>query len=445
MDEDAEDEIVTLDTLEEKKKLLPTAKLSRIFGNEVPEGSIHILVQRPSQPQSDALHPEFAALRKQLSDILDSSIKLGIIVKPEKKVAFTWPAIVETATLDNLRKNIFNEYPQYALDEYLEIFVYNGQAKPARIVDNEDLRKILKITKKASKTKLTISLETPSKSFAAWTFKDVCEEYGLSVASDPELEALPLFTNVQSLSLESDFEKATQDHLIKDIEAKVDVLPLRSGNEATKSMVVASFLMAATRLFKDDFYLMSQRHLSGRRGNGPVDFSVHPRKTDEYTLGVTAVKREDFQQGVAQNIVQLESALMEKKRKRGMHNIDGQEEPPSKQRAYGIVTDAAQWAFVECTMYEDKNVSFKLDLMDASDGLASTQEELEDTQAKLEETQLELQNTHDALVNIERARQAANIDHVLTRPPRQQEGFVVLKFQSPQPLPVGGYRLFTLL
>ncbi|KAG0243824.1 hypothetical protein BG011_003071, partial [Mortierella polycephala] len=83
----------------------------------------------------------------------------------------------------------------------------------------------------------------------------------------------------------------------------------------------------------------------------------------------------------------------------------------------------------------------QLDLMDANDSLASTQEELEDTQAKLEETQLKLRNTQDALANSERARQ---VDRILTRPARQQEVFVVLKFRSPQPLPVGGYRLFTL-
>ncbi|KAG0344293.1 hypothetical protein BGZ54_005925, partial [Gamsiella multidivaricata] len=69
---------------------------------------------------------------------------------------------------------------------------------------------------------------------------------------------------------------------------------------------------------------------------------------------------------------------------------------------------------------------------------------LEDTQVKLDETQLELQNTQDALANSKRACRAANLDRILTRPPKQQEVFVVLKFRSPQPLPVGGYRLFTL-
>ncbi|KAG0007669.1 hypothetical protein BGZ80_004381 [Entomortierella chlamydospora] len=62
----------------------------------------------------------------------------------------------------------------------------------------------------------------------------------------------------------------------------------------------------------------------------------------------------------------------------------------------------------------------------------------------LTETQLELQNTKDALANSERARQEANQNRVLTRPHRKQEVFVVLRFQKPQPLPVGGFRIFAL-
>lgn len=86
----------------------------------------------------------------------------------------------------------------------------------------------------------------------------------------------------------------------------------------------------------------------------------------------------------------------------------------------------------------------QLNLEDANDDLASAQEELQDTRARLDETELRLQSTQDALVASERARQEANLDRILARPPRQQEVFVVLKFRSPQSLPVGGYRLFTL-
>ncbi|KAF9189606.1 hypothetical protein BGZ51_009425 [Haplosporangium sp. Z 767] len=334
IDENAEEEsIITLDGLDDKTKLgNPRICLSKLFP-ESPDDTTYIIVERPLA-------------------------ELGIIIKPEKKVAFTWLAIVETATLDDLKKNIFIEYPHYAHDKYLEIFVYNGQAKPARIGDDEDLREILKIAKTASKTKLTISLDTPTKAFSAWKFKDVCTEFNLSESAGVDINVIPPFTDIPAVSLDSDREKEVLAQLKIEIESRVEALKLFGANEATKSMVVGSFLVAATKLFKEDLYLVSQRDLRGRRGNGPLNFSVHSRSTHNYTLGVTEVKKEDFEQGVAQNIVQLESALTTtKKRKRETHAIDGEEE---KIRSYGIVTDAEKWILIECTLQKDENVSCRI-------------------------------------------------------------------------------------
>ena len=125
-------------------------------------------------------------------------------------------------------------------------------------------------------------------------------------------------------------------------------------------MVVASFLVATTKLFEEDLYPASQRNLSRRRGNGPLDISVHSRKTHSYTLGVIQVKKDDFRQGVAQNIVQLESALTARKRIRETHETDGEEEPPTKTRSYGVVTDANQWRLLERTLHEDDTVSYRM-------------------------------------------------------------------------------------
>ncbi|KAG0027221.1 hypothetical protein BGZ81_005785 [Podila clonocystis] len=353
-DDDDEIPILLNYVTSDKKKLGPATRLSKVFPEKLAEEAVHIIAQRPSQSRSDDLHPEVAALRKQLSDmkqlqeeLLDPSISLSVIVKPEKKVAFTWSTFVDRTTMDDFKSYIFEYYPQYAHDEYLEIFVYNGHPKPERIRNDEDLRKILKITKTTSKTKLVISLETPTKNFSAWTFRDVCAEYNLSPTTDPGLNVIPPFADIEAAPLDSDFEKKMQNQLIDEVETFVDVLSLLGANEATKSMIVGAFLAKATRLFKEDLYLAAQRDLSGRRGNGPLDFSVHSRKTYEYTLGVTEVKKDDFKQGVAQNIVQLEAALTEKKRKRNPSDIDGEEEQPMKTRSYGIVTDAVKWLLVE--------------------------------------------------------------------------------------------------
>lgn len=185
-------------------------------------------------------------------------IGLSVIVKPEKKVASTWSTFVDMATLDDSRKRIFDLYPQYADDEYLGIFFYNGQPIPERIFDDDDLRKILKIAKTNSKTRLTISLETPTKTFSLWTFKDVVSEYNLSESTNVGVEVLPPFTDIQAAPLDSPLEKRVLDQLIDEIRSRVDVMKLLGANEATKSTAVGSFLVAATKLFEEDLYLAAQ-------------------------------------------------------------------------------------------------------------------------------------------------------------------------------------------
>ncbi|KAG0247140.1 hypothetical protein BG011_001958, partial [Mortierella polycephala] len=349
-DNDDADFPILLDAVHQKTRLKATNKLSKFFDVALPEYTIHILVQRPSQSPS-VLDSKVALLRKQLSEVLDS---------PEKKVACTWSAVVEKTTLGDL-KVLFQYYPQYGHDDYLEIFVYNnGFSKPEAIRDDEDLRKILRIAKTQSRKQLTIALETQTKTFSAWTFKDACAEYNLSETNDAGVEVLPPFTDIQAAPLDSDFRKKILDRLINEVESRVNVLKLLGVNEATKSMIVASFMVAATRLFEEDLYLASQRNLSGRRGIGPVDFSMHSRKTHSYTLNISEVKKNDFRQDVTQNIVQLESALTGKKRKNETYEIDGEKEPPMKMRSYRIVTDASMWLLIECTLHEDETVSYTM-------------------------------------------------------------------------------------
>lgn len=140
--------------------------------------------------------------------------------------------------------------------------------------------------------------------------------------------------------------------LTDNVESMVHALNLVGANEATKSMIVGSFLVKVTRLFNEDLFLAAKRSLCGRRGNGPVDYSVHSRDGSDFTLSVTEVKKGEFVQGVAQNIVQLEAALTT--------NVDGEEELPMKMKSYGIVTDASQWLIVECTLHEDESVSYRM-------------------------------------------------------------------------------------
>ncbi|KAI8606064.1 hypothetical protein EDD21DRAFT_349408 [Dissophora ornata] len=182
----------------EKRRIFPRSLLSDAFPEDIQQQMIHVIMQCPLQTQPD----------------------LGIIVHPEKNVSFSWTALLETVTLAGLRGHIFRMYPQYDHDDHLEISVYNGQPKPELICDDEELRKLLKITKITSKTKLTISLGTPTKTFSAWTFKDVCAEYDLTDATDPCIEDLPPFMDIQAATLDTEFQRNMCDELICEVEKR---------------------------------------------------------------------------------------------------------------------------------------------------------------------------------------------------------------------------------
>ncbi|KAG0068434.1 hypothetical protein BGZ90_000583 [Linnemannia elongata] len=97
-----------------------------------------------------------------------------------------------------------------------------------------------------------------------------------------------------------------------------------------------------------------------QQGHGPLDFSVHATKLKSYTLGVTEVKRDEFRERVAQNIVQLESTLITKKHKLEAYEIDGDEEEPKKLKSHAVVTDGAEWLFVECKLDESEKLLYKM-------------------------------------------------------------------------------------
>ena len=72
--------------------------------------------------------------------------------------------------------------------------------------------------------------------------------------------------------------------------------------EATRSLYVAFFLLAATSLFQDSIIVRLQRELNGLHGRGPIDYALESRNTIR-TIGVTEVKRDNFERGIAQNMV----------------------------------------------------------------------------------------------------------------------------------------------
>ncbi|KAF8930930.1 hypothetical protein BGZ47_000325 [Haplosporangium gracile] len=292
--DDDNDLPILLDSVSEKKKLKATTKVSKIFDAELPEDTIHIVVERPkaaSTPHTLDLHPEVAALRKQLSEM-----------------------------------------------EQL----------------NLDLRST-SISKDHGHKNFTISLDSPAKKFSSYTWKDAQIQYGVR-----EFELMPAF-DIQPKSLE-EAEKTVLKHIVEDCVFKNKAYLLGPGaSEATKSSVVDTFMVGAIQSYGSEMFLAQQRPMSGMRGHGAVDFAVVDRVLQSQVLGVTEVKKEDYAQGLAQNMAELDVAVQQKKRKRiDEVDEDSGERVPTRFKSYGIVTDSFKWTLVECALDEGDVLSFRV-------------------------------------------------------------------------------------
>ncbi|KAF9583839.1 hypothetical protein BGW38_008356 [Lunasporangiospora selenospora] len=254
-----------------------------------------------------------------------------------------------------------NDFYYYSDDDDEEEEEEEEQEEEEEEEQGSDLRDLLKEAIASSSTKLTIHLRSSARSFTRWSFSDVCAEYQLPVSAYPDIEDLAPFIGILSTPLETDLQKSMLESLTYEVSSRAGIVNIVDANRATKSLLISPFLFAAARLFDGDFFLLNRQGLIGRRGHEAVDCLVTSRKDGEYISGVTIVKRGDFRNGYARNMVQLEAMLTLRERERKLKGKD--KEPPRKHKSFGIVTDSEKWAFLECTQHEDKTVSFKASML----------------------------------------------------------------------------------
>ncbi|KAF8926153.1 hypothetical protein BGZ47_002883, partial [Haplosporangium gracile] len=220
--------------------------------------------------------------------------------------------------------------------------------------DDTRFRNIIKQYWKTNATTLTVALETPTKKYTDFTLKEVNSLYKISNMETPTITDLPPFTGISKEPLNSNKHKESLRRLLDELDSRIRAIPSLT-NENTCSAYVCSFLTQAVLIFNGELTLAPERSLRGRHGHGKVDYAIEANAKDgsKYVLGVTEVKHEEYGKGLAQNLVQLESSLTVRKHKRDSDdNGDKEREEGSSVllKAYGIVTDATNWFFVECTI-----------------------------------------------------------------------------------------------
>ncbi|CAB4414474.1 unnamed protein product [Rhizophagus irregularis] len=287
------DELVNLQ-LHENNELLATKKISKYFTKDPADEHIHIIVSLP----------------ETANKVAKSIYEFNIIVNPKRTKAFNWVANIEQVTLKDLKETIFSLYQFPELEKNGATLAFSCNDKKYSPQINLEFQNMLQLFVLKRNFKFTVFIET-SLSFSSWTFPKVCQLYKLSEDSDPSLSVFSLF-NCEFVNLDDEKSQAIIKHLMTDLNFRFKAIPI--GNEASKSQYVCSYLVAIANLFENKFKICPEKNVSGLNGHGPVDFALIQVQTSRI-IGITEVKDRDFQQGVAQNAVQCESALSNNKKK----------------------------------------------------------------------------------------------------------------------------------
>ncbi|KAF8470096.1 hypothetical protein BDZ91DRAFT_719950 [Kalaharituber pfeilii] len=275
------------------------------------------------------------------------------IVSPKRTKSFKWTVNIEHATLDDFKDSIRVESKTPALeDDGAVLSILNASGKHT-LRNDHDLRQILHRSVSKSSFKFTVVIETPSKAFNEWIFRKVCELYDLSSSLKPDIDVFPAFS-CGSADLNSNKATVAVKHLMAELKLRQEVTPLNEAYEATKSIYSYCYLASGVSFYKDNFKLIPEKPVEGHNGYSNYDYAIECRST-ERILGVIEVKKEDFMKGFAQACVQLESSLTDRKRK--AKEINGGQDVD---KVFGIVTDASEWYFMECTLEDEEKPLFKL-------------------------------------------------------------------------------------
>ncbi|KAG0213676.1 hypothetical protein BGX28_003830 [Mortierella sp. GBA30] len=330
MTEDEEDSTVSLDALMEKKKLHPASDLSDVPANTPPAKTISIVVQRPPK--------------------VSSLIRLRVVLLAYRN-EFVWTTDADLTTLSDLQ-TIISRMISKPLDASEMITVQHSRTfteseQPREPVTSDGhLRRIIWCNIRAGSHDLVVDLETPSKTFSSYTIADVSHLYALSTSLCPDMTKLPVFDSIGSAALESSEHRQTLQRLYGELEIRKRQRYPQSGsiNGIYSPGFIYSFAAQAASLFNDKLWLQERMEICGIRGHGPVDIVVASKVDQTHILGITQVKDQQFCNGVAQSMVQLESIA------RGRTQRFDDTEGSIPVVSYGIVTDAEEWHFVKCKL-----------------------------------------------------------------------------------------------
>ncbi|CAG8519479.1 28407_t:CDS:2, partial [Gigaspora margarita] len=192
---------------------------------------------------------------------------------------------------------------------------------------------------KRSNTANNIDKENKQLSYSQWTFKKICKLYKIEEEEDPLLSSFPLL-KCEYEGLNDKKLQAAIKNLVKELNSHYRAISIR--NEASRSLYVSSYLVAVSDLTNNRLQICPEKTISCPNGHGPLDYALTISKSSKIIAAVE-VKSRDYLQDIAQNTVQCESILANRRK-----------------TAFGIITDSENWYFLKVTLDNDRNPIFQL-------------------------------------------------------------------------------------
>ena len=263
-----------------------------------------------------------------------------VIIQPITVQSVPWHVNLNSVKLTDLHALISKEYPKFGNATLFFQFRLKDHTTEQPDTD-KDLQRLLDRLVTNDEMTIKITVTTPAKPYSDWTLPAVRELFSLEkYGSFPAFSCGSIPPTAESLK-----------QLENELKLRIMNTPIKIGlPEASRSLYTYSYLLSAVENFKQQFNVMPEERIDGPHGTGPVDYMIKSVTSLE-KVGVTEVKNNNFEQGIAQCAIQLESVI-DKYRKRKAEEIEevNQGRP---ERAFGIVTDAEKFVFLKCLISDE--------------------------------------------------------------------------------------------
>ncbi|KAF0412228.1 crinkler family protein [Gigaspora margarita] len=298
-------------------ELKSLSKISKHFTSQPADEHIHIIVQRPVETKE--VHCTATYGRKS-----------------EK---FLWAVTRGQITLSALKTRLRTcfTFPDGTEDEHIVINRESGKER-IRLVDDEDLACI--IWSQGFKVDLPIVIDTSQQPFSSWRFDKMKTLFGLKA---DDYNELPTFVG----GVKDTPEDIRNEVLGEFLRLHKTSQHITSANEATRCEYISRIIYGVASIYGGDIKVYPQYEISGSHGKGPVDWAI---KIGNIIITITEAKREDINQGIAQNAIQLQTSIQRNPKKRSYDTACLHEDV-----MYGIVSTAVDWVIIKLVSSNSEN------------------------------------------------------------------------------------------